>query len=75
MYGVANMESNKDGKAPCEPDDEDELEQREYSSPACYLHEFEQQENAADQARKASKPATDSKVVKPSEAPPPELPD
>ena len=57
----ANVESRKDGKAPDGPEDEAELEQREYSSPPCYLHEFdERQANATRKKREAAKPATDS---------------
>lgn len=41
------MESRKDNEtAPVLSDEEAELERREYSSPACYLHEFEQQDGA-----------------------------
>jgi hypothetical protein len=64
------MESHRDDKEPSQPQDEDELEQREYSSPACYLHEFEQQANAADEARTAPKPVPDSKAAKPADVPP-----
>jgi hypothetical protein len=64
------MESHRDDKEPGNPHDEDELEQREYSSPACYLHEFEQQASAAGEARTAPKSAPDPKAVKPSDAPP-----
>lgn len=45
------MQSREDNKEPKEPDDEADHEPREYSSPACYLHEFEQQAGGADQAR------------------------
>lgn len=56
------MESRKDDKTPKDVGDEDELEQREYSSPPCYLHEFEQQqkESKSRQARKEPDLAPDS---------------
>jgi arsenate reductase len=38
------MASHKEGP---DPNEEAEFEQREYSSPACYLHEFEAQANKA----------------------------
>ena len=41
------VESRKDNEAaPVLSGEEAELERREYSSPACYLHEFEQQDGA-----------------------------
>jgi hypothetical protein len=51
------VESRKDNTDPGEPD-EDESERREYSSPPCYLHEFEEQ-GTADRKDTAQKPAAD----------------
>jgi hypothetical protein len=51
------VESPKDSQPPAQPDDEDELEPREYSSPPCYLHEFEQPPSEPDAAGKTPKPA------------------
>lgn len=54
------MQSPRDKPAPDEADDEAELEQREYSSPPCYLPEFEPPANAADKTRTAPKPTPDA---------------
>jgi hypothetical protein len=48
------MQSSTDKKASEPSDDEAEQEPREYSSPPCYLHEFEQQPATKP------KPASDS---------------
>lgn len=55
------MESRKDDKESKESDAEADYEQREYSSPPCYLHEFEKQEAAAGQPPKKLKAAVPPK--------------
>ena len=54
------MASPRDNKKPDEPEDEAELEQREYSSPPCYVHEFEPPASGAEPTRKVPKPAPEA---------------